>query len=50
MRQSHHPHQLLRKKWGAVTGPRVDGLSDNLGDELLILLEKENSNAYVSRE
>ena len=25
-RMSHHSHQMLRKMWAAVTGPRVDDL------------------------
>ena len=27
-RLTHHSHRLLRKMWGAVSGPSVDDLSD----------------------
>ena len=30
-RMSYHAHQLLKKLWGAVPGPRLDDLSDTWG-------------------
>ena len=38
---SHHSHQLLRKLWGAVTGPRARDFCDNWEEEFLSP-EKEN--------
>ena len=39
------PQDLLMKMWGAVPGPRVEGLSDFWGEEILSL-EKENSSDF----
>ena len=36
-RMSHHSHQLLRKMLGAVSGNRVEELSEIWGEELLSL-------------
>ena len=44
-RTSHRPHRLLREMWGAVSGTKVDDVSDIWGEELLNL-EKENNSDF----
>ena len=44
-RMSHHAHQLLRKRVGAVRGNRVEDLSEIWGEELLSS-EKENTSDF----
>ena len=41
-RMSYHSHQLLRKMFDAMPGPRVEYLS-NIWGEKLLSIEKENS-------
>ena len=45
VRLARVPQDLLMKMWGAVPGPRVEGLSDFWGEEILSL-EKKNSSDF----